>query len=133
MTMTRQEMFDQVVRGLAAQGFEQSLDYGGTCAYQSPEGKRCAAGLLLTDAELAAVHPNYEGNNVYHLKDSGLFPERLEVEFVTALQVAHDYPGSGTPEGMRQKFLELADTWSLDATALDQEWEAFSGQSAPVL
>lgn len=44
---SRQEIFDRVVRGLASQGWQQSIDGGGCCVYKDQSGRRCAAGWLI--------------------------------------------------------------------------------------
>ena len=68
--MTPQELFDTVVGNLRKQGGkallteEQLQDlalHKGTCAYRSKDGKKCAAGGLLTDEE---YKPSMEGKSI---------------------------------------------------------------------
>lgn len=47
--MTKQEVFDKVVRGLASQGYQTSMR-GGTCKYRGEGGRKCALGHLIPDA-----------------------------------------------------------------------------------
>lgn len=49
--MTNQEMFNRVWNGLKAQGFERAWN-SGTIVLIDLLGRKCAAGHLLTDAEL---------------------------------------------------------------------------------
>lgn len=50
--MTKQEIFNRVVEGLASQGFERSMrsnDPEDICMYRGLEGRKCAAGHLIRD------------------------------------------------------------------------------------
>lgn len=124
--MTKQEMFDQVVDGLASQDFEQSIDSYGDCLYLSEDGKRCAAGHLFTDEELALIHPHFEGRTVLNLVNTeGLDLSRMDVTFAEILQFTHDHHNSATPEGMYGQFKELAHQWELDTLFLDIGWEEY--------
>jgi len=48
---TKQQTFDIVVKGLAAQGFERALatDSYSSCMYRDDKGRKCAAGQLIPD------------------------------------------------------------------------------------
>lgn len=114
--------FDQVVTGLAAQGFQRSgaeVDDEFRCRYRGEEGRRCAVGQLLPD-ELCP--PEIENHMVIALpaaqKDhllgdlGGLDGDELRYErerrlgFLQHLQYAHD--DGSTPEAMRGRLLTLA-------------------------
>lgn len=59
--MTRQEIFDRVVRHLLSQKQKAAIDdvYGNTrCRYRTPDGLRCAVGCLIPDD---AYDPSIEG------------------------------------------------------------------------
>jgi hypothetical protein len=48
--VTKQELFDRVVAGLASQGFERSRSADDeACMYRGLHGRRCAAGWALPD------------------------------------------------------------------------------------
>jgi hypothetical protein len=59
ITMTSQELFDTVVAHLRQQN-AKSLKCG-ACAYRGDNGMKCAAGILIPDAE---YNPTMEGWNV---------------------------------------------------------------------
>lgn len=120
--------FDQVVTGLAAQGFQRSgveVDDEFRCRYRDEEGRRCAVGQLLPD-ELCP--PEIENHMVIALpaaqKDhllgdlGGLDGDELRYErerrlnFLRDLQYAHD--DGTTPEAMRVRLLALAMRWDLN-------------------
>lgn len=84
--MTAQEIFDTVARHLIAQG-KQAVDESGYCKYRAPDGRRCAAGVLITDEEYV---PNMEG--VMFGDSQVAWPPRLLVheKLVRDLQSAHD-------------------------------------------
>ena len=89
--MTKQEMFDKAVRGLAKQCWKRAArvtDIGNSiCVYQDKDGNRCAWGwidLSLTDDE----------GGVATLKNRGIGIAATlnddELEFASLLQLAHD-------------------------------------------
>ena len=49
--MTKQQIFDKVVRGLAKQGFRQSMGgaLNNVCSYRGKRDTKCAAGHLIPD------------------------------------------------------------------------------------
>lgn len=98
--MTRQEAFDQVVRGLASQGWRWSLttcgDGSETCAYRGDHGRRCAMGWLIPDddylgecsmkiylSRLREVWPNAEVDvlQFQRMHDNSLISEEMEKTF----------------------------------------------------
>lgn len=97
--MTPQELFDTVVGNLRKQGGKALLDQEqlktliaaeGTCAYRAKDGKKCAAGGLLTDQE---YKPAMEGNNLFVVMElSPSFKERVgdDCSLLRDLQDVHD-------------------------------------------
>jgi len=51
--MTKQQMFERSVRGLAAQNWTRAM-LGGECVYRTPGGLGCALGVLMSRREAAA-------------------------------------------------------------------------------
>ena len=95
--LTEQSIFNRVVRGLAKQNWLRSyrhvaydIPYDAadqpSCAYRGADGRKCALGHLLTDAEVEKI-----GNTQAILAPRHL-PERLRVHFtfVKTLQLLHD-------------------------------------------
>lgn len=83
--MDKQEAFDKMIRGLSAQGWQQSLGPKGGPVYSSPEGLCCAIGHLITQKEAS------EGDAL--LRTVGdLFPylDADECNFLIDCQDAHD-------------------------------------------
>lgn len=101
--MTKQEMFNKSVAGLASQNFERAVDAGGTCSYRAGK-KRCAWGWV-DDALLST-----DTGTVFTLKSNGIGLaaelDRDEIIFARELQKAHDE--SMIPSVMRTKLRELA-------------------------
>jgi hypothetical protein len=94
--MTRQQMFNTAYHGLAAQGFQRSVDGNNGCRYRGDKGLRCAIGYLISDEIAAklegfAVCSNAPGV-VECLKAAGIAP--ADVGFLRELQEAHDIPPS---------------------------------------
>lgn len=121
---TKQETFNLVVKGLAAQGFEQAKGpyESSDCMYRDDKGRKCAAGQLIPDE---IYDPEMEAmgsirwlsihNPLYHwYADSGLadHDEGLLIDLQTAhdgatgpmqvkirlRQVAHDHELTTPPE-----------------------------------
>lgn len=109
--MTRQEVFNIVVKHLAAQNWERSIGPGGTCAYRSKDGKKCPIGALLLDDEVPK-----EGD-IVHGDWFRPIMERLglgtsDLGFLDQLQCAHDHSAMG--ERMREKFKEVGAQYRLE-------------------
>ena len=121
---TPQEIFDTVVNHLRKQNSQSVAynpdgtmqlvhgDHGGpVCLYRSEDGKRCAAGALISDEQYT---PAMEGKNIsaviseFHLED--LEPHR---RLVSELQTIHDFHQVQTWE---REFEYLAKTFSLTYT-----------------
>ncbi len=109
--MTKQEIFNKVVRGLAKQEFRRSR-IGNYCAYRSRDGRKCAAGHLMNDEhyrhefnqEVVDSHGPREA-----LKKSGVSEKQLD--FVSSLQDAHD--DNETPDAMKSALVRAARYYKL--------------------
>lgn len=90
MSLSRQDVFNTVYTHLLTQG-ARSIDGFGECLYRAPDGRRCAAGVLIADR---FYHPSMEGISarvevvVDALKKSGVASE--DIELVQDLQDLHD-------------------------------------------
>lgn len=88
--MTKQEVFDTVYHHLLAQGCK-SLDMSDECCYRSPNGLKCAAGVLIKDEHYTE---GLEGSNTQTpevtaaLVKSGVPKEALDL--IRMLQAIHD-------------------------------------------
>lgn len=101
---TRQETFNQVVRGLASQRWERSVDPStGLCAYRGAGGTKCAAGHLIPDED---YDKSFEGWGVTHAYVSPCFRQKHYVYFVRELQMIHDNGKGG--EVLRNCFHQYA-------------------------
>lgn len=111
--LTRQSIFNRVVRGLAGQMWERSLDPSAdeesTCAYRGKHGHKCALGHLLTDAEVKEI-----GNTKAVLRETEL-PARLRFHFplLRELQQIHD-------DGQRHR--DLRDSYMCYAVMHHLKW-----------
>ncbi len=89
--MTKQEIFNKVVRGLARQKFKQSLNSRGSCHYRGTKGMRCAAGHLILNKH---YQKSLEGcpaelpNVTTALRASGILLPQIPA--VLDLQYCHD-------------------------------------------
>lgn len=90
VVMNKQEIFDEILRKMRAQGQQAGDSYG--CRYRI-NGLACAVGCLLTDKE-AAFLPN---DTAIRFVPTHLIPERLRdhKDFLADCQRAHDRPKSG--------------------------------------
>ena len=107
--MTKQEIFDKSVTGLASQNFEKSayLDLYDEprCAYNSPDGKHCALGWVFD------FKPEYEGVSISVLRRAypDIIPAIEDVgtrstDFYHYLQGCHDH--STNPQSMIQHLVD---------------------------
>lgn len=127
--ITKQEMFNRAVRGLASQGWLPSVDFKqmGGCAYMSDDGtRRCAWGWVDPDEPLL----NKYAKSVERAREDkiGLAAELSDedLEFAKQLQNAHDQVAwngldeAGTARKMPGMFAVLAQeyglTWPEDVT-----------------
>lgn len=114
--MTTQEFYDSTCAHLVAQGRQSLLPQGpralpvdpdspfGRCAYRSPEGLKCAAGVHIPDA---LYEPTMESRSVTFITSeyAGLrdyFPAE-DLALATELQHAHDYRDSWDDTGLSAK------------------------------
>jgi hypothetical protein len=113
---SEQEIFDQVVRHLFAQG-KRALNIlaGGItqCAYRSADGCKCAAGCLIDDSE---YRPIMEGGNWHSVIDAGLAPEDNS-SLIRELQTVHD---GYEPFQWFQRLHEAAEKFGLSSEILHQ-------------
>lgn len=94
MKLSKQEIFDISYKGLASQGFEQSLrcniygtnDNEPNYAYRGDGGRKCAIGWLIPDEE---YDPRIEGLDVY-----AALLENMDLEVHAALLENMDLDGS---------------------------------------
>lgn len=124
--MTKQEVFDIVYKGLAAQGWVRSISNDGGCAYRGNEGRKCAAGYLFSDADLEKMEPiviahrywdscvpeaqvkadvnckTSSGHIIQHVRHD----LAEHITFISRLQAAHDQ--SRTAEYMKRQFDRIA-------------------------
>lgn len=129
-----QEVYDHVVRGLASQHFQQSIDEGGHCAYRGEHGRKCSAGHCMSDAEYvalmaeprmaSAMPTGIEGAKWRDLaghSTSGdsfdpVVPETHH-ELIDALQTAHD--NGAHPKVMREQLVDVASRLGLATDVLN--------------
>lgn len=109
--MNAQEIFDAVAKHLAAQGC-QSLSPDGTCAYRGESGRKCAVGVLITDAEYKA---SMEGTGPTH----DLMPAWFQKygDLLWDLQAGHD--DSTTGKELRRGLKRAAEKRDLSPAILD--------------
>ncbi len=90
--LTNQEVFNRVWQNFVVEKAPQSKSEGYYCLYRGPDGKKCAAGLLIPD-EL--YQPGFEKRRFSTLpyNITGLV---LSPDFVDYVQQAHDDPQEST-------------------------------------
>jgi hypothetical protein len=90
--MTNQEAFDIAVKGVIAQGKAAYNPYHEDCYYRSPDGSKCAIGMIIPDDQYS---PDIEGtgprallriNSVWHIPAL----DDPSAGMLEALQDAHD-------------------------------------------
>lgn len=118
--MTKQEMFDMAVRGLAKQGWHRAVTENGSCKYEIG-ALRCAYSHCMTDEFRQKVIADGM-NGVPATEIMNTYPEEApytadaDGNFETALQRVHD--GSQMPQIMVQAFSAFAMehdlTWPAD-------------------
>jgi hypothetical protein len=97
--MNEQEAFDRSVGGVLKQGGPSAVYKidGGTravCLYRGPNGRRCAAGHLIDDAD---YREEFEGSAYFQLVTAGLLaPIVGGSALVHLLQLSHDNAATGT-------------------------------------
>lgn len=118
--MNQQEIFNAMVKGLAAQGFKQSKNEHG-CKFRGNDGMKCALGQLVTDEELAALKivpdrepPAYRVSQFILQKMESTGEQYLALSDQNLLwdaQMAHDC--SGGPDDMKEKLAKVAKKFGL--------------------
>lgn len=84
--MSPQEMFDKAWKELLPQGPSALPD--GTCLYRAPGGRKCAAGIFISDDKYTNL---MEGKDVSTLnRRFGLGFSTSQIHVLVALQEAHD-------------------------------------------
>lgn len=109
--MDKQAIFNQAVKGLASQGFQRSLFKDGGCAYRGAEGRRCALGWCIPDERYDAAFEGQGPHDEGVLRMVGAQRASETIDFLEALQDAHDYPR--TPEDMKRDLIDVANRWHL--------------------
>lgn len=108
--MDNQEAFNRIVTHLRKQG-SRALDDTGGCRYRTPEGKRCAVGVLLTDEMYL---PSFEGTGIWGnnllLATLKTFYPNIKPELLGTLQAIHD---GEDPCIWETAFQQIADKYSL--------------------
>ena len=119
--MEAQAIFDTVARHLLAQNAKSYQEDGYTCAYRGADGRKCAAGVLLTDAEASAYGEGWS----WPIPDD-FDPERDDVldaanrighhSLVRRLQWVHD---TYLPAEWLQELAYVGAAFGLDTSILD--------------
>jgi len=133
LEMTKQQIFDVVVQGLASQGWMHSLD-GTHCKYRGAKGTKCAAGHLIDDymysyelEQKAADSYDLAAVLGYTKEDYDHPSNRDQLRFVRDLQQVHDnsaapylncdsnyrYTPEEAAEIMRQRYMDYANSYDL--------------------
>lgn len=106
-------MFDKAVAGLAAQGFEQSKDAYGGCAYRGEDGRKCAMGHCITDDQYLRINEGEAASKV--IRDLGWY-NAVRGGFADQLQYCHDEADHGSldvPTAMKQALRALGERFGL--------------------
>lgn len=118
----RQHLFHIVVKGLASQKWQRSVDADGYCVWSQPnDPRRCPAGWVIPLEEHSS--PDAPSDNVGVVQQCGALKSFLSTqpgsvheelgEFMRQMQYAHDdYPN---PDGMHRRFVGLCVEYKLEA------------------
>lgn len=121
--MNKQEIFDTVVKHLAAQKTRALYADAYACAYRCANGTKCAVGCLIPDKDYV---PTMEGKSVTTLKVLGVLPDYLheDLGLLIDLQVIHD-DAMAIPYSIRQDLSSVAVKYDLDPNAVEliTEWK----------
>lgn len=106
--LTKQQVFDKVVAGMAAQNWVKSLNASGGCSFRGANGTKCAVGHILPDhlvfsalnsfGSVLNMIPGMDKNEHYGL--------------LRSLMQAHD--GSHDASEMKRSFVNVANHYGLD-------------------
>jgi hypothetical protein len=131
--MEASEVLKIVANGLASQGGPAMS--GATCLYRTPEGRKCAAGWIITDEEIAAGVLNM---NLDILKREGQLPKSCEEHFslLASLQNAHDncalsegswkWENVNDSKGIITRLKEVAENHGLDPWIVTEAFKNYS-------
>lgn len=108
-TASKQEIFDQVSQHLLNQKAQsiKTFSDGYQCAYRGDNGTKCAAGILMSDAEYTE---NMDGNTWCELVDKGIVP-RANGHLIRSLQTLHDLE---QPRLWKEGLEDIADQHNLE-------------------
>lgn len=101
--MTKQEVFDIVAEHLLTQN-ERAYDQHLGCMYRSPQGLKCAVGVLIPDEQ---YDPKMECGGIYTLNRN--FPQlgfKVHEDLLKHLQEVHD--GNESTEHWRSRLRNIA-------------------------
>ena len=132
--MTRQEIFDKVVRHLAEQGKQASVPghlRRPICKYRTPEGLSCAVGCMIEDEH---YHAGLETEGVFDHpiieavgRSIGRELDCLDCDLLCDLQCIHDDPlnwkrldSRPLPAGLAQELRRVARGWGLNANVVNE-------------
>lgn len=124
-----QAMFDTVATHLLRQGkrsegrMSRINSRTDICLYRGPEGRKCAAGILIPDSK---YRPEFEGWNIVgeagesvNLKKAiGIEGDAVALQLVNCLQTCHDVY---EPNEWWSKLTEVAEKFRLDTRVLVAE------------
>lgn len=128
-----QRIFDEVWKGIKAQGGPAWDEKALVCMYRTPSGRSCAIGLFLTDEEAERFEGITVDADMYqYLQENNAKIRRAEHEFLISLQRAHDSAAEnegirGLPEGedfftpFRNEMKKVAENFDLNTKVLDNE------------
>ena len=112
--MNKQETFDKIWSHFITHNNGPSIEEHGMCLYRSPNGNRCAVGLLLPDSE---YDPSYEGRSIHLIPYFKNLSEE-DSEFLVDLQRCHDRAAtsyrSDFSDFMRKFLTEVAEDYRLE-------------------
>lgn len=112
--LTRQQIFNRVVKGLASQDFKQSLQ-GTFCAFRGNNDRKCAIGWLIPDKLYSP--PLEREPSDFLIKR--LLPDTIskdDIDLTDNLRAAHDWGDS--PADMKYRLRKVAETFSLKIPAI---------------
>ncbi len=116
--MTKQQIFDTVVNHFKAQKVQAV--YEDTCVYRAPDGKRCAAGILIPDKY---YRETMEGHSFGRMGVTGQLPKSLtrNTPLIEQLQTVHDRSDEDLlTRNNYLKLEEIAQIHKLDTEVLDK-------------
>jgi len=124
--LSRQEIFDKAVSGLASQGFvrsRQSTDeqiINPKCLYRGPNNTKCAVGHLIPDDVFKDQFNTYDVRSLpsdvllaagLAIDNSDYGVEVPHIQFIASLQVQHDE--AETPKAMKSNLRSFGIRYSL--------------------